>query len=164
MNKNPKLRKALTLILCAVALIAISVGATIAYLTDHASVQNTFTVGHVDITLTEAKTNAKGQPLKGETVVALDQADRITGNNEDKFTLWRKLRIMGNCFTQCRTHHFFVELGQFPAQTDRPVCTEDLCHTLKGCGKLVGGFVEDHCSLLIFQCFQMLRAALPSSR
>jgi len=83
MRNNPKLRKALTMILCAVALVAISVGATLAYLTDTQKVNNTFTVGHVDIELTEAKTNAKGQPLDGDEVVTdVDQADRITGNND----------------------------------------------------------------------------------
>lgn len=62
MRNNPKLRKALTLILCAVALVAISVGATLAYLTDNDSVKNTFTVGHVDIDLYET------DPVTGEKV------------------------------------------------------------------------------------------------
>jgi len=60
MRNNPKLRKALTLILCAVALVAISVGATIAYLTDTQSVTNTFTVGQVHIKLDETKTDING--------------------------------------------------------------------------------------------------------
>lgn len=52
--KNNKLRKALLLTTCALALVAISVGATLAYLTDTEKVVNTFTVGKVGITLNES--------------------------------------------------------------------------------------------------------------
>lgn len=51
--KNRKLRKALLALCCAIALVAISVGATLAYLTDTDNVTNTFTVGNVKITLDE---------------------------------------------------------------------------------------------------------------
>lgn len=51
--KNRKLRKALLALCCAIALVAISVGATLAYLTSTDKVTNTFTVGNVKITLDE---------------------------------------------------------------------------------------------------------------
>ena len=51
--KNSKLRRALTLAACAVMLVCLSVGATLAYLTDDESVTNTFTVGKVEIVLDE---------------------------------------------------------------------------------------------------------------
>lgn len=49
-----KAKKILTLVACAVLLVCISVGATIAYLTSSAEVTNTFTVGKVKITLDES--------------------------------------------------------------------------------------------------------------
>lgn len=66
-----KARKALMMVLCAVALVAISVGATVAYLTSTDSVTNTFTIGKVAITLDETKVdvygkeelNAEGDPV-----------------------------------------------------------------------------------------------------
>ena len=52
--KNSKLRRALLLLACAVMLVSLSVGATLAYLTSTTKeVNNTFTVGHVTITLDE---------------------------------------------------------------------------------------------------------------
>ena len=48
-----KTRKILLMAACAILLVCISVGATVAYLTDMKSVTNTFTVGKVAITLDE---------------------------------------------------------------------------------------------------------------
>lgn len=55
--KNSKLRRALLLLAAAVLLVSLSVGATLAYLTDSKSVTNTFTVGNVKIKLDEAVLN-----------------------------------------------------------------------------------------------------------
>jgi predicted ribosomally synthesized peptide with SipW-like signal peptide len=55
-----KTRKILLMAACAVLLVCISVGATVAYLTSTDSVTNTFTVGKVKITLDEAKTDING--------------------------------------------------------------------------------------------------------
>lgn len=52
--KNSKLRRVLLLLACAVMLVSLSVGATLAYLTSKDEVVNTFTVGTVKITLDEA--------------------------------------------------------------------------------------------------------------
>ena len=55
-----KTRKILAMAACAILLVCISVGATVAYLTSTDSVRNTFTVGKVEITLDEAKTDING--------------------------------------------------------------------------------------------------------
>lgn len=65
--------KALLLTLCAVLLIAASVLGTMAYLTSTAKVENTFTIGKVEIKLDEAKVNADGIPEEG--------AARVTANS-----------------------------------------------------------------------------------
>lgn len=57
---SKKTRKALMLVLSAIALVAISVGATVAYLTSTDTVTNTFTVGNVKITLDEADVDENG--------------------------------------------------------------------------------------------------------
>ncbi len=53
--KNSKLGRILLLLACAVLLVCLSVGATLAYLTSTDTNVNTFTVGNVEITLDEAK-------------------------------------------------------------------------------------------------------------
>ena len=55
-----KTRKILAMAACAILLVCISVGATVAYLTSTDSVTNTFTVGKVAITLDEAKVDVNG--------------------------------------------------------------------------------------------------------
>lgn len=67
-----KLKKILTLMCCAVLLVCISVGATVAYLTAQDAVTNTFTVGALTITLDEAKVNANGEKLNTEDKVAAE--------------------------------------------------------------------------------------------
>ena len=59
-----KTRKILAMAACAILLVCISVGATVAYLTSTDSVTNTFTVGKVKITLDEAKVNTDGSPVE----------------------------------------------------------------------------------------------------
>lgn len=74
--------KALITTLCAVLLVAASVLGTMAYLTDHQTVTNTFTVGKISITLDEAKVNLDGQPLdKNDQVVDVTNAHRQTTND-----------------------------------------------------------------------------------
>lgn len=62
---NKKLRKILTLACSAVLLVCLSVGATVAYLTDTEAVVNTFTVGNVAIKLDEAPVNKNGEVIEG---------------------------------------------------------------------------------------------------
>ena len=67
-----KTRKILLMAACAVLLVCISVGATVAYLTSTDSVTNTFTVGKIAIKLDEAEANPDG------SLVA--NADRVKAN------------------------------------------------------------------------------------
>lgn len=48
-----KMKKVLLLVLCAALLVGATISGTVAYLTSKAEVQNTFTVGHVAITMDE---------------------------------------------------------------------------------------------------------------
>ena len=59
-------KKILSLALCAVLLVAGTVATTVAYLTDNDSVENTFTVGNVDIELDEAPVGADGKETTGD--------------------------------------------------------------------------------------------------
>lgn len=65
-------KKALVMALCAVLLVVVSVAATIAFLTSQDSVENTFTVGKVEITLDESDVDEYGLPNLG--------ADRVKEN------------------------------------------------------------------------------------
>ena len=73
-----KLKKILTLACCAVLLVCISVGATVAYLTSQATVTNTFTVGKVQISMDEAaikKDETTGNWVEDNT------KDRVVANS-----------------------------------------------------------------------------------
>ncbi len=59
--KNSKLGRILLLLACAVLLVCLSVGATLAYLTSSDTNVNTFTVGDVKITLDEAEVTNDGR-------------------------------------------------------------------------------------------------------
>lgn len=86
-----KVRKAILLALCAVLLVGASVAGTLAYLTSQTkTLTNTFTVGKVEITLTEAKTDAYGQKVneqgnpdsaEGNDEVRLDGSEGRKGNS-----------------------------------------------------------------------------------
>jgi len=65
-------KKVLLTVLCMVLVSAVSILGTLAYLTDSERVENTFTVGAVDIVLDEADVDEDGQPIPG--------ADRVKGN------------------------------------------------------------------------------------
>ena len=86
--KNRKLRKALMLVFSAMLLVAISVGATVAYLASTDEVVNTFTVGKVKITLDEADVYKYGQaniPEGKEHGDAIDGAARVKANDYKLF-------------------------------------------------------------------------------
>lgn len=67
-----KARKILVSLAALALVAAISIGGTLAYLTDKGEVTNTFTVGKLDIVLNEAKTDVNG--------VADTTADRVYAN------------------------------------------------------------------------------------
>ena len=65
-------KKVFMTVLCAAALVVASVLGTMAFLTSKDKVNNMFTVGHVAITLDEAKVTDAGNPVEG--------ADRVKAN------------------------------------------------------------------------------------
>lgn len=76
--------KALLLTLCAVLLVTASVLGTMAFLTSTASVENTFTVGSVKITLDEAKVTPDGKPVEGAARVAENSYKLMPGHTYTK--------------------------------------------------------------------------------
>ncbi len=78
--KNSKLRRVLMLAVCAVMLVCLSVGATLAYLTSQDSVTNTFTVGKVAITLDETDVDVYGVK-DGENRVKANTYKLIPGHS-----------------------------------------------------------------------------------
>lgn len=76
--------KALLLTLCAVLLVAASVLGTMAYLTSTDSVENTFTVGSVAITLDEAKVDENGTPVEPAVRVKSNEYKLMPGHTYTK--------------------------------------------------------------------------------
>lgn len=96
MMKNSKLRRILLLLACAVLLVSLSVGATLAYLTSTTqTVKNTFTVGSVNIILDEEVVDeyGKGKGTRAATgnkynlvpghVYTKDPTVTVKGTSED---------------------------------------------------------------------------------
>ena len=77
-KKTRKLRKVLLTVCCAALLVCVTIGATVAYLTSTATVENTFTVGNVKITLDEADTDNDNNTADNVTI---DGKVRDTANN-----------------------------------------------------------------------------------
>lgn len=91
-----KLLTAVVLTMCAVALVAGSVFATIAYLTSSSGVSNVFTVGKVSIDMKESKVNPDGYMVdaNGNVIAKLNDAGVLVdpeGNSIDKATLGDKI-------------------------------------------------------------------------
>lgn len=72
--KNAK--KILSLLLCAVLLVGATIAGTVAYLTDDASVKNTFTIGNVEITMEETLVDEYGVPLTGDAAGTTDEGNK----------------------------------------------------------------------------------------
>lgn len=77
-------KKALLSALCAGLLVVGSVMGTMAYLTDYEKVENTFTVGHVDITMDEAKANADGSLVENAARVKENEYHLLPGHTYAK--------------------------------------------------------------------------------
>ena len=80
--KNAK--KLILLALCAVLLVGASVMGTLAYLTSTDKVENTFTVGKVEITMDEADVDEYGVPVDGATRVQENEYKLIPGHTYTK--------------------------------------------------------------------------------
>lgn len=65
-RKTHKMRKVLLTVCCAALLVCVTIGATVAYLTSTATVNNTFTVGKVEITLDEVPVNTAGEVVNAD--------------------------------------------------------------------------------------------------
>ena len=99
MRKSKRmLRKFLLLTSSALLLVSLTVGVTLAYLTDTDEVDNTFTVGNVAITLDEAPIGADGDPLP---VIALRRTNIIcctaTSTTRILLSTWMRSRKMAGC-------------------------------------------------------------------
>lgn len=75
-----KRTKALALVFCAVLLVTASVLGTMAYLTSQDSVENSFTIGNVKITLDEAKTTTDGQLVANSPRVKANEYHLLPGH------------------------------------------------------------------------------------
>ena len=75
-----KMKKFALIAVCAALLVCVTIGATVAYLTSTAKVENTFTVGDVKITLDEAKVTAAGVPVEGAARVTANKYHLLPGN------------------------------------------------------------------------------------
>ena len=102
--KNSKLRRILMLLACAVLLVCLSVGATLAYLTSTTEiVENTFTVGKVVIDIDEARVNEYGDPVK--EVITKDEDDKEIVTYE-KVPLAEADRVMENDYKLLPGHEY----------------------------------------------------------
>lgn len=105
--------KIMLLALCMVALIAVSVLGTMAYLTSTKTVTNTFTVGKVEITLDEARVNTAGEKLyvpssmtEDEKFDAKNYTTTEEGNTIAKRVAANNYKLMpGHTYTKDPTIH-----------------------------------------------------------
>ena len=103
--KNSKFRRILLLLACAVLLVSLSVGATLAYLTSTDEVENTFTVGDVQIKLDEAKVNTetgKAPDPKDRTPDGNKQVRMVPGRLIDKDPTVTVLKDSENCYVRVK--------------------------------------------------------------
>ena len=84
-----KLKNVMIIAVCVVLVVALSIGATLAYLTDRDSKVNTFTVGNVDIELTEDFEQGS-KLLPGEEIA---KKPVITNNGENDAWVWLTFSI-----------------------------------------------------------------------
>ena len=85
MKTKKKILVALALVGCAILLVAGSIAGTMAYLTSTTeTVENTFTVGNVSITLDETKVDAYGVVIENEDPVVKNEYKLIPGHTYTK--------------------------------------------------------------------------------
>lgn len=93
--------KALLMACCAVLLVFASVLGTLAYLTDTTEqVTNTFTVGKVDIKLTEANVNTDGVAIDGRNETGMTDVKLIPGRTIDKDPTVSVKKGSENCYVR----------------------------------------------------------------
>ena len=100
--------KSLLTIFCAFALVVGSVFGTYAYLTSQATVQNTFTVGNVTITMDETLTTEYGKPAKKVTEGGnelIKEIDVTANETADKTDTNKYKLVPGMTYTKDPTVH-----------------------------------------------------------
>ncbi len=76
--------KAIVLFICTLALVVSGVFSTLAYLTSTDKVENTFTVGNVEITLDEADVDEYGEPIEDAARVKANEYKLLPGHTYTK--------------------------------------------------------------------------------
>jgi len=89
-------KKILVFVSCLAIIACISVGATLAYLTDTANVKNTFTAGDIVLSMDEAKTNEYGEELTGSDA---GRIGNVNGEENAKYANQYKL-VPGHEYTK----------------------------------------------------------------
>ena len=79
-----KMKKIALIAVCAMLLVCVTIGATVAYLTSQDSVKNTFAVGTVKIKLDEAKANTDGSLVEGAARVKENSYKLMPGHTYNK--------------------------------------------------------------------------------
>ena len=79
-----KMKKIALIAVCAMLLVCVTIGATVAYLTSQDSVKNTFAVGTVKIKLDEAKANTDGSLVEGAARVKANNYKLLPGHTYNK--------------------------------------------------------------------------------
>ena len=97
MKARNRIKPLLTLC-CALLLVAAGVFGTLAYLTGTDTVNNTFTVGNVQITLDEAKVNTDGTPVAGAGRVQANAYHLLPGHTYTKDPIIHVDTNSENCY------------------------------------------------------------------
>ena len=112
--------KALLLALCAVLLVAVSVLGTMAYLTSKTQViTNTFTVGDINIELTETKPESKQAKIIPGVDIEKDPKVTVKANSEACW-LFVKVEQTGTFVTDKVTYSVMTGADGWTALTDNP--------------------------------------------
>lgn len=110
-----KATKTLLLMLCAVVLVVSSILGTVAYLTSEATVENTFTVGKVEITLTEAKLDVQtGKKLTGEAaadVTGMQEIELVPGRVIEKNPVIKVADDSEECYLFVKVENGLTSVG-----------------------------------------------------
>ena len=136
------MKKKITMVVSLLLVMALSIGGTLAYLTDKTdAVTNTFTIGKVDITLAETTTNYQmipGQPIaKDPTVTVLKDSEpcwlfvEVAANNVAEYleysvdtTVWTELQ--DGVYYKAITEKVTADAGQsYPVLTGNQVTVKN---------------------------------------
>ena len=100
MKMNKKLRRILLTVCSAALLVCVTVGATVAYLTSTDKVENTFTVGNVQIKLDEAKANPDGSLVPNADRVKANDYKLLPGHTYNKDPMVTVLANSEDCYVK----------------------------------------------------------------